>query len=40
MNGCLKLVDRTMPHNSVVRVDHFDYVDGDLLTSCTGRRAE
>jgi hypothetical protein len=37
MNGCLKLVDRTMPHYGVVRVDHVNYVEGDLLTSRTER---
>jgi hypothetical protein len=29
MNGCFKLVDRTVPHYGVVRVDHVDYVEGD-----------
>jgi hypothetical protein len=40
MDDYLKLVDRTAPHYGVVRVDHVDYVEGDLLTSRAGCRIE
>jgi hypothetical protein len=40
MNGCLKFVDRATPHYGVVRVDHVDNVECDLLTPCIRRCTE
>jgi hypothetical protein len=37
---CLKLIDGSSPHYGVVRIDHVDYVECDLLTSRIGRSAE
>jgi hypothetical protein len=40
MDGRLKLVDRATPHYGVVRVDHVDNVERDLLTPRVGRYTE
>jgi hypothetical protein len=40
MNGRLKFVDRATPHYGVVRVDHVDNVERDLLTPWVGRYTE
>jgi hypothetical protein len=36
----LELVDASSPHDGVVRINHMDYVEGDLLTSHVWRSAE
>jgi hypothetical protein len=33
VNGCLKLVDRTLAHDGVVQIHHVDDIKGYLLTS-------
>jgi hypothetical protein len=40
MYCCLELDDGSSPHDGGVRIDHVDYVEGDLLTSCVWRSAE
>jgi hypothetical protein len=37
---CLELVNGSTPHDGVARINHVDYVEGDLLTSRVCRSAE
>jgi hypothetical protein len=37
---CLEFIDGSSPHDGVVGIDHVDYVEGDLFTSCIRRSAK
>jgi hypothetical protein len=40
MYSYFEFVDGPSPHDGIVWVNHVDYVEGDLLTSCVWRCAK